>query len=297
VAAAALSWAARAAEPPCAVSDRGYVDPNVTLVNGNIENADAQACQDKCVALVTCRVFTFYVNSGGCWLQGLDGVVPPLKDIPGVFSGPRDCPAGTGVAGLDGGAAVPGSAQASSESAGAGAAGAAAAGDGAGGTAPAEVFGQTKWTWTLLFAVLAILAVSTYWFGCRDGGSRKVKRDRKRAMIAEVENPPSAKMMSATDALPDASAASAVQAPLLLSQRPLPTHAAPIPPAPVTTAVTTAYAAPVMYHSVRAPQAAQEPVAARPPPQTLFDRLDTNHDGVLTREELTALAASNAMAG
>mmetsp|Transcript_78119 Transcript_78119/g.197227 ORF Transcript_78119/g.197227 Transcript_78119/m.197227 type:complete len:438 (-) Transcript_78119:275-1588(-) len=77
--------------PPCAVENFGYQDPEVTTVNGGLPIADAQACQISCKALVTCKVFTYYVNSGGCWLQGLSGNMPLLRNITGVWSGPREC--------------------------------------------------------------------------------------------------------------------------------------------------------------------------------------------------------------
>jgi len=293
----ALPWTARAAGPPCAVSDKGYVDPNVTVVNGGISNADAQACQDLCVALVTCRVFTFYINSGGCWLQGLDGVVPPLQAIPGVWSGPRQCPAGTGVLDVDGSgpSAAKAEEEVSSEAAraGAAAAGVGAGGDGAGGSGTGAFLGAPRWLWLFMLATIAISIVSCCFFF---SGSDEVK-ERKRRKAREDNS--SVKLMAADDASQGAKAAPAVQAPLALSARPVPTQAAPMPsyapapvpsgmatgpllaqarPAPLASAAPVAYSAPVAYQAVRGP----------PPPQSLFDRLDANHDGVLTREELNA---------
>jgi len=74
------------------MENMGYQDPDVPRVNGGIEVQDAQTCQSYCRALVGCQVFTFYINSGGCWLQGLSGKVPTIEPVPGSWSGPATCP-------------------------------------------------------------------------------------------------------------------------------------------------------------------------------------------------------------
>mmetsp|Transcript_165161 Transcript_165161/g.530094 ORF Transcript_165161/g.530094 Transcript_165161/m.530094 type:complete len:405 (+) Transcript_165161:91-1305(+) len=86
------SAAATPGVPACAVKDQGYQDPDVTRVNGGFEVQDADTCQSYCKGLIGCQVFTFYVNSGGCWLQGLSGKALPLELMPGVWSGPASCP-------------------------------------------------------------------------------------------------------------------------------------------------------------------------------------------------------------
>mmetsp|Transcript_95541 Transcript_95541/g.208898 ORF Transcript_95541/g.208898 Transcript_95541/m.208898 type:complete len:369 (+) Transcript_95541:116-1222(+) len=89
--AAATAVKGDAAVPSCAVRDEGYEDPAVPRVNGGIEVQDAQSCQNLCKGLIGCQVFTYYINSGGCWLQGLSGTLPSPKAIQGVWSGPAHC--------------------------------------------------------------------------------------------------------------------------------------------------------------------------------------------------------------
>lgn len=61
-------------------------------LNGGIDVKDAATCQILCKLLVSCKVWTYYVASGGCWLQGITGKMPPREAVPGVWSGPADCP-------------------------------------------------------------------------------------------------------------------------------------------------------------------------------------------------------------
>lgn len=77
--------------PTCAVQDQGYKDPNVPLLNGGYGLQDALSCQRFCQLLVGCQAFTFYTNSGGCWLQGINGSLPAPEPIAGVWSGPPEC--------------------------------------------------------------------------------------------------------------------------------------------------------------------------------------------------------------
>lgn len=77
--------------PTCAVQDQGYKDPNVPLLNGGYGLQDALTCQKSCQGLVGCQAFTFYTNSGGCWLQGINGSLPAREPIAGVWSGPPEC--------------------------------------------------------------------------------------------------------------------------------------------------------------------------------------------------------------
>lgn len=89
---ALASAAATPGVPACALKDQGYQDPDVTRVNGGFEVQDADTCQSYCKGLIGCQVFSFYINSGGCWLQGLSGKALPLELMPGVWSGPAYCP-------------------------------------------------------------------------------------------------------------------------------------------------------------------------------------------------------------
>lgn len=88
---AAVRLALAATLLPCSAKDFGYTDPDVLQPNGGVFLPDALECRTRCQALMTCKVFTFYVTSGGCWLQGITGRTPVLTNITGVISGPRDC--------------------------------------------------------------------------------------------------------------------------------------------------------------------------------------------------------------
>lgn len=74
--------------PVCAIAGQGYDDPLVTSVNGGTGLADSTQCQSKCALQSNCSVFTFYSNSGSCWLQG-SGLT--AEAMPGAISGPRHC--------------------------------------------------------------------------------------------------------------------------------------------------------------------------------------------------------------
>lgn len=91
VVSAAVRLALAATLLPCSAKDFGYTDPDVLQPNGGVFLPDALECRTRCQALMTCKVFTFYVTSGGCWLQGITGRTPVLTNITGVISGPRDC--------------------------------------------------------------------------------------------------------------------------------------------------------------------------------------------------------------
>jgi len=86
-----LAAEARGEAPRCARPGLGYKDESVTTVNGGVEVPSALVCQSYCRSLVGCKVFTYYVTSGGCWLQGLGSDKPKRLRIPGVWSGPASC--------------------------------------------------------------------------------------------------------------------------------------------------------------------------------------------------------------
>ncbi|CAE7162967.1 gag [Symbiodinium pilosum] len=75
----ALAQQGQASVPTCAIVGQGYDDPVVTSVNGGTDVADASVCQQKCAQHLNCSVFTYYLEGGGCWLQG-SGLV--AKAIP-----------------------------------------------------------------------------------------------------------------------------------------------------------------------------------------------------------------------
>lgn len=80
----------QASVPSCAIVGQGYDDPVVTSVNGGTGVLDASVCQEKCAQHLNCSVFTYYLQGGGCWLQG-SGLQP--KAIPNAVAGPRSCDA------------------------------------------------------------------------------------------------------------------------------------------------------------------------------------------------------------
>eukprot|EP00931_Biecheleriopsis_adriatica_P070955 TRINITY_DN4478_c0_g2_i1.p1 TRINITY_DN4478_c0_g2~~TRINITY_DN4478_c0_g2_i1.p1 ORF type:complete len:583 (-),score=113.16 TRINITY_DN4478_c0_g2_i1:71-1759(-) len=75
--------------PPCAAYGVGYNDPFRNEVPNGGLLATANDCQRVCQNTVFCERFTFYNNSGGCWLQGNNWteVVSPY-----IISGPVLCP-------------------------------------------------------------------------------------------------------------------------------------------------------------------------------------------------------------
>eukprot|EP00931_Biecheleriopsis_adriatica_P009202 TRINITY_DN110284_c0_g1_i1.p1 TRINITY_DN110284_c0_g1~~TRINITY_DN110284_c0_g1_i1.p1 ORF type:complete len:291 (-),score=51.08 TRINITY_DN110284_c0_g1_i1:50-922(-) len=83
--------------PSCAVAGMGYDDPVVTSANGGTGLADSSRCQTLCASQLNCSVFTYFTNTGGCWLQGA-GLT--RKPMPGAIAGPRSCEAATVVAAL-----------------------------------------------------------------------------------------------------------------------------------------------------------------------------------------------------
>ncbi|CAE7823986.1 gag [Symbiodinium sp. CCMP2456] len=87
---ASVAQQSQASVPSCAIVGQGYDDPVVTSVNGGTGVLDASVCQEKCAQHLNCSVFTYYLQGGGCWLQG-SGLQP--KAIPNAVAGPRSCDA------------------------------------------------------------------------------------------------------------------------------------------------------------------------------------------------------------
>jgi len=274
-----LSPLAEAAVPACAVSNKGYMDPDVSVVNGGIEINDALTCQQTCQSLPTCQVFTFYINSGGCWLQGIKGKALEVQDIPGTWSGPKDC--GNSTAG-----AVEEMLEASPEVA---ADSSKASGTTMVGHPAARTIGDS------IFVALALIFSGVgvaYW--AYGGCDSKKKKASKTTRGAALEATAAEKSIDLEASAPLVSAAAPV---------PVPTASFSYAPMPVTTSVVPAYtvvAPPVMAPpvvSVAAPvttatrvvtMPAAEPVISQG--QDIFDRLDANHDGVLSREEFNQVA-------
>mmetsp|Transcript_4538 Transcript_4538/g.12849 ORF Transcript_4538/g.12849 Transcript_4538/m.12849 type:complete len:290 (-) Transcript_4538:169-1038(-) len=225
---------AMSAVPACAVQNKGYQDAAVPLVNGGIEIADPSTCQMSCANMVGCKVFTYYINSGGCWLQGMSGTTPNLTDINGTWSGPSVCPALSLLA-----------SNASNVTA------ANATGNATNATAvigqQAEKSGFPVWV-MIVAALVTLIIIALLFMMCCRKEERRVKK-KKRGVVLDSEAPS-----------PSSSAAS-----------PTSVHYRVAPPVYVQ----------VMHHVVR-----QTPWAHLVPArQTLFDQIDVNHDGEITREE------------
>eukprot|EP00930_Biecheleria_cincta_P009931 TRINITY_DN111815_c0_g1_i1.p1 TRINITY_DN111815_c0_g1~~TRINITY_DN111815_c0_g1_i1.p1 ORF type:complete len:228 (+),score=31.30 TRINITY_DN111815_c0_g1_i1:39-722(+) len=93
LAAAQLVTAFVGPEPPCARHDIAFDDialENWRVPTGNI-TVSSLACQQECQRRPSCVVFTWYANSGGCWLQGNYSLL--RKETNHSISGPKFCPA------------------------------------------------------------------------------------------------------------------------------------------------------------------------------------------------------------
>lgn len=91
---AATAQVGMAANPACATFGTGYDDLNVQRLNGAFL-PDAQACQASCQSTVFCDTFTWYNDTGGCWLQGNNVTTITNKF---AVSGPKFCPGDAGAA-------------------------------------------------------------------------------------------------------------------------------------------------------------------------------------------------------
>jgi len=327
------------------VKDKGYNDPAVTVVNGNIEIADAFQCQTMCANSPDCKVFTYYITSGGCWLQGIYGDVPPLESIPGVLSGPKVCPpvhsaeeGADGDSGADLGAS-PEDASAEKASVVTDAGDGSGAGQSNAGKADVGAIEPRKdasgggfpvWAGVMIAFLAIIGAVVGFYVFRGDDNKKGVTKGKKRTRGGTDLSMDSSQMslVSTTEVADVSQPASPMYSVMSTASfassavRPVPTVTSVVPTyavaPPVVTAVveappTTVVAPPVVTAIVEAPPQIVSRVVAAPlvpshsyavaapteliqqqsasPPQDLFDRLDTNHDGVLTRAEFRAGAA------
>eukprot|EP00931_Biecheleriopsis_adriatica_P070956 TRINITY_DN4478_c0_g4_i1.p1 TRINITY_DN4478_c0_g4~~TRINITY_DN4478_c0_g4_i1.p1 ORF type:complete len:538 (-),score=97.14 TRINITY_DN4478_c0_g4_i1:72-1685(-) len=74
--------------PDCSTVGAGYNDP-IRREKPSALTANANDCQLLCMRTVYCERFTFYNNSGGCWLQGNNWTE---VESPYIISGPVLCP-------------------------------------------------------------------------------------------------------------------------------------------------------------------------------------------------------------
>jgi len=93
-AAACVALLAAGSEVPCALVGKFYNDSsNESISSLPSYLGDAVACQALCKATTACKVFTFYRDSGGCWLQSDEAVLVENKNATQSVAGPKECPA------------------------------------------------------------------------------------------------------------------------------------------------------------------------------------------------------------
>jgi len=243
---------ATSAVPPCAVQNKGYHDPAVPTVNGGIEIVDAQMCQNSCANMPTCKVFTYYTNSGGCWLQGGSGKVPEQEEILGAWSGPSVCPEAMAMLG----------ATATENASGNGTEVVVTDNE----TAAAVVAKEPEasgfpWLPLLACAVAGVAGAIVLAVVCCGKEKREKKAKKKRSTKMEYDADAEAASPSSFE---DASPAS-----------PGSMHTYRVAPPVYVQAWHTALRATPLAHFA-------------PPQQTLFDQIDTDHNGQITREEYQA---------
>ena len=73
--------------PACASRGKALNDPLVQTLNGGFVSA-APECQSRCASAPLCVFWTFYNDTGGCWLQGAN--VTSFPNISAI-SGPKLC--------------------------------------------------------------------------------------------------------------------------------------------------------------------------------------------------------------
>jgi len=275
------------AAPPCAVQNKGFVDPNVTVVNGGLPVPDAETCQRTCAGLITCKVFTYYMNSGGCWLQGLSGTVPPLQDLPGVWSGPANCSDADLMLGVTGDASARQAYDTPIASAWV---------DSSTRQPSAAVQKKGDSSGHLVIPVVLLVALAAVgtvvFFGYKAFGG-----NQRRTRVADLEEASSPTSpctcdqtpLVASEALAPFASPIAIVAPIIVEERSesfvLKHASAAFVQSMQSMQSTTSASEPIASRMVP-----REPIAAAPRPLNLFDRLDNNHDGVLTRAEFSQLA-------
>jgi len=75
---------------PCAIFGVGYNDTKRNDKVNGAYRATALECQQSCETTVFCEVFTWYKDTGGCWLQGNGSHLEVYSD--NAISGPVKCP-------------------------------------------------------------------------------------------------------------------------------------------------------------------------------------------------------------
>jgi len=282
-------------EPSCFVTGRGYNDPKRNATPNGLLQATALICQQLCNNTVYCDRFTWYNNTGGCWLQGIHD-----EEIESTFavSGPVQCPTKTET---DNVTSVVKDREFTVEDK----------------EPPAKKDDGGFPFWILLLVLLALLALgaAVWYFMCSEKKSKKKKTVKTQPTAArEIEE--GAPLVAAGGEAARAVAAAPLQAasvyyaptaqaapPMMMTSR-----------AQVASPVAYTVAAPAM-SVVASPQYSYQQSSARqvtfpiaqpmhapmqmvttattqPAAGDLFNRFDADGDGRLSREELEAGMAS-----
>eukprot|EP00933_Yihiella_yeosuensis_P016926 TRINITY_DN14301_c0_g1_i1.p1 TRINITY_DN14301_c0_g1~~TRINITY_DN14301_c0_g1_i1.p1 ORF type:complete len:607 (+),score=232.70 TRINITY_DN14301_c0_g1_i1:73-1893(+) len=253
--------------PECAETGKAYNDGKRNdMPNGGTQPTAAK-CQKICQQTVYCDRFTWYKDSGSCWLQGTDSVTQfQEKD---AISGPVSCEA---VAAQDAPAATP--------------------------AAKTKKVGGFPWFfWVIGGLGVALVAGGFAMYMLSSGAKKKKKRTVAVAEAApDMEAAQSKPLMSAARGASQSmqSVQSVQSAPVVSTTSymavPQPVYAVQQAPAavyaaaPVPTIARTTIAAPAVAASSYTVAPAQYVTTA----QSAFDALDRDGDGVLTRAELAA---------
>jgi len=75
---------------PCAVFGKGYNDPQANNTPNGAYMATAADCQRICQTTASCKYFTWYKDTSGCWLQGSSSDLEVASD--NIIAGPSLCP-------------------------------------------------------------------------------------------------------------------------------------------------------------------------------------------------------------
>lgn len=244
LAAASVAQLGLAANPACASFGWGYDDLNVQRVNGAFV-ADAATCQASCAAMVFCDTFTFYSDTGGCWLQGNNVTKITHKD---AISGPKVCPEGSTATG-----ATTVVTDSTPEAAAKG--------------------GFPWWGWVLIGLGVAGAGAAVACYFC-SSESKKRKGSRRGIKVADPEEAGDAEALVEAQEVPTYAGSQYYTA-----TPAAPYYAAAPAPAPAY------YTAPPVYMAA----APTQYVSYATGHGNLFEQLDVDGDGVLSREELAAM--------
>lgn len=280
-AASAAELAASLGVESCMVMGKGFNDgQRNSTPNGGIGIIDPGVCQSSCENMVYCEYWTWYNNTGGCWLQGVNSTGDVVGA--GVVSGSAACVKAARAAN---GTAVISMKQAGAE----------VSKDLALAAAPAteEGGGLPMWGW-ILASMAGAAAVGGGGYialgGLEDDMEKKPKKSQGDVKTAKRD----AKVTGR-----DLELADSAQAPLM-AQAPGPSvYAAPqyapaqpmysSQPMPVAQQMVP-MAMPLAYASApRGFMSSAEPAAVSQAADNLFNQLDTNRNGVLSPVELAAM--------